>query len=56
MYRDQTLADAINAATQQWMGRTIGCQTSKACDIPRGVAYLTGFVIHCAIIDELETA
>jgi hypothetical protein len=52
MYRDAPLADAINAATQQWMGWTIGRQTSKDYGIPRGLPYLTGFVIHCAIADE----
>ena len=56
LYQGQTLADAINAATQQWMGWTIGRQTSKDYGIPRGMAYLTGFVIHCAIIEEQEAA
>ena len=46
------LADAINAATQQWMGWKIGRQTSKDYGIPRGLPYLTGFVIHCEIVDE----
>ena len=52
MYRGVPLADAINAATQQWMGWTIGRQTSKDYGIPRGLPYLTGFVIHCAIAEE----
>ena len=46
------LADAINAATQQWMGWNIGRQTSKDYGIPHGLPYLTGFVIHCEITDE----
>ena len=46
------LPDAINAATQQWMGWKIGRQTSKNYGIPRGLPYLTGFVIHCEITDE----
>jgi hypothetical protein len=46
------LADAINAATQQWMGWTIGRLTSKQYGIPRGLPYLTGFVIHCEIAEE----
>lgn len=50
--RGQTLQDAINAATEQWMGWTIGRQTSKDYGIPRGLPYLTGFVIHCEITDE----
>ena len=52
LYRGQTLAGAINAATQQWMGWTIGRQTSKQYGIPRGLPYLTGFVIHCEINEE----
>ena len=52
LYRGQTLTDAINAATQQWMGWTIGRQTSKQYGIPRGLPYLTGLVIHCEIAEE----
>ena len=43
---------AINAATQQWMGWTIGRQTSKDYGIPRGMPYLTGFVIHTEIVED----
>jgi len=50
--RGQTMADAINAATQQWMGWTIGRQTAKEYGIPLGLPYLTGFVIHCDIAKE----
>ncbi|CAG0983294.1 hypothetical protein BURK2_01968 [Burkholderiales bacterium] len=52
LYRGQPLADAVTAATQQWMGWTIGRQTSKQYGIPRGLPYLTGFVIHCEIAEE----
>ncbi|AUM00556.1 hypothetical protein B4966_10555 [Rhodocyclaceae bacterium] len=52
LYRGQPLTDAIHAATEQWMGWTIGRQTSKQYGIPRGLPYLTGFVIHCEIIEE----
>lgn len=52
LYQGQPLAGAINAATQRWMGWTIGRQTSKQYGIPRGLPYLTGFVIHCEIVDE----
>lgn len=47
-----TLVGAIEAATRKWMGWTIGRQTSKDYGIPRGLPYLTGFVVHCAILDE----
>ena len=56
LYVGKTLKDAIDAATQTWMGWTIGRQTAKDYGIPRGMAYLTGFVIHCAIIEEQEAA
>ena len=56
LYVGKPLKDAIDAATQTWMGWTIGRQTSKDYGIPRGMAYLTGFVIHCAIIEEQEAA
>ena len=52
LHRGQALADAIHAATQQWMGWKIGRQTSKDYGIPRGLPYLTGFVIHCEIVEE----
>ena len=52
LYDGASLTDAINAATGRWMGWTIGRQTSKQYGIPAGLPYLTGFVIHCAIIDE----
>ena len=52
LYEGKALADAINAATQRWMGWTIGRQTSKQHGIPRGLPYLTGFVIHCEIVEE----
>jgi hypothetical protein len=51
-----SLADAIAAATRQWMAWTIGRQTSKDTGIPKGLPYLTGFVIHCAIEDEMLEA
>ncbi|MBV6413526.1 MAG: hypothetical protein DYH17_14850 [Xanthomonadales bacterium PRO6] len=48
----RSLPDAIAAATRKWMGWTIGRQTSRDHDIPRGLPYLTGFVVHCGIIEE----
>ena len=52
MHAGHVLADAITAATQQWMGWKIGRKTSKDYGIPRGMPYLTGFVIHCEIVEE----
>jgi hypothetical protein len=48
----RTLADAIDAATQQWRGWTIGRQTSKNSGIPRWLPYLTGFVVHVGLMAE----
>lgn len=47
------LKDAIDQATAKWMGWTIGRITSKEYGIPRGMAYLTGFVVQAAIDDEM---
>ena len=52
LLKGKALADAINAAITEWMGWTIGRQTSKQYGIPRGLPYLTGFVTHCGIIEE----
>ena len=52
LLKGKPLADAINAAIAEWMGWTIGRQTSKQYGIPRGLPYLTGFVVHCGIIEE----
>ena len=48
-----TLKDSIDQATAKWMGWTIGRITAKETGIPRGMAYLTGFVVQAAIDDEL---
>ncbi len=49
----RSLPDAIDAATSKWMAWTIGGRTSMDYGIPRGLPYLTGFVIHCEICDEM---
>ena len=56
MLRGQTIQQAIDAATTRWMGWTIGLPTSKQYGIPRGLPYLTGFVIHCEVTDEAFAA
>ena len=53
LFEGKPLQDAIDAATARWMGWTIGRQTSKDYGIPRGLPYLTGFVIHSEISDEM---
>jgi hypothetical protein len=52
LHAGRPLADAINAATQKWMGWTIGRQVSKEYGIPCGMPYLTGFVIHTEIVED----
>ena len=52
LYAGQNLQEAIHAATQRWMGWTIGRLTSKQHGIPKELPYLTGFVIHCEIVEE----
>ena len=49
---DHSVEQAIHAAVARWMGWTIGRVTSRDYGIPRGLPYLTGFVIHCEITDE----
>ena len=56
MHAGHALADAVHAATQQWMGWKIGRQTCKQYGIPRGLPYLKGFVIQCAINEEAFAA
>ena len=48
-----SLKDAVDKATAKWMGWTIGRITAKETGIPRGMAYLTGFVVQAAIDDEI---
>ena len=52
LHAESELPEAIHAATQRWMGWTIGRLTSKQHGIPKGLPYLTGFVIHCEIVEE----
>jgi len=48
------LTNAIAAATRTWMDWTIGHATAREHGIPRGLPYLTGFVMLAAI--EADTA
>ena len=52
LFAGAKLQDAIEQATQRWMGWTIGRLTSKQYGILKGMPYLTGFVIHCEIMQE----
>lgn len=48
------LAEAIDAAIDRWMGWRIGRRTSRETGIPAGLPYLTGFVTHYQILDQME--
>ena len=52
----KALPDAINAATACFMGWRIDPDTSYRYGIPRGLPYLTGFVMHCATAAQRERA
>jgi hypothetical protein len=51
-----SVEQAVHAAVARWMGWTIGRVTSRDYGIPRGLPYLTGFVIHCEVTDEAFAA
>lgn len=53
MLTGNNVEQAIHAAATRWMGWTIGRVTSRDYGIPRGMPYLTGFVIHCETVEEL---
>ena len=46
---EKALASAINAATATWMGWRISARTAHETGIPRGLPYLTGYVLHAEI-------
>jgi len=56
MLRGHRIPQAIENAVTRWMGWTIGARTSRDYGIPRGLPYLTGFVIHCEVTDEAFAA
>ena len=49
LHSGNSLDDAITKTTQQWMTWRIDSRTAKQYDIPRGLPYLTGFVVACSI-------
>lgn len=44
---------AIDIVVRRWQRWSIDARTSREYGIPRGLPYLTGFVIHCGICDEM---
>ena len=56
MHAGNNVEQAIHAVVAQWMGWTIGRVTSRDYGIPKGLPYLTGFVLHCEITEEALAA
>jgi hypothetical protein len=54
LYARKDLDAALDAAIDQWMGWTIGRHISRETGIPRGLPYLTGFVINEGLMAEAE--
>jgi hypothetical protein len=52
--RGAPLAAAIDAAVARWMGWRITRCISRDDGIPRGLPYLTGWVAHFQIFDEMQ--
>lgn len=56
LHAGSSLPDAIDRATTQWMAWRIGRRTRKQYGIPAGVPYLTGFVVHSAVLEDCGAA
>jgi hypothetical protein len=54
LHAGRRLPEAIPAAIAQWMTWKIGRRTTRDTGIPRGLPYLTGFVLHCEMTDALS--
>ncbi len=54
LWKGETLRCAIDAAITRWMGWRIDRKTSRDEGIPRGLPYLTGWVTHFQILDEMQ--
>ena len=52
LHAGMKLAEAIGQATTRWMTWKISKSTQREFGIPKGLPYLTGFVIHCGILAE----
>ncbi|MBX3518337.1 MAG: hypothetical protein KF815_15500 [Rhodospirillales bacterium] len=53
LFNRRTLAEAVDAAVATWMAWKIDKQTQREYGIPRGLPYLTGWVIHHQIQAEM---
>jgi hypothetical protein len=53
LWKGATPEAAIEAAIARWMGWRIDRHTARETGIPAGLPYLTGWVTHFAILDEM---
>ena len=54
LFNGRTLAAAVDAAVATWMTWRIDKQTEREDGIPRGLPYLTGWVIHHQLEAEMS--
>ena len=54
LFNGRTLAAAVDAAVATWMGWKIDKQIEREHGIPRGLPYLTGWVIHHQLEAEMS--
>ena len=53
LWKGEALEPAIDAAITRWMGWRIDRRTEREEGFPSGVPYLTGWVTHFQILDEM---
>jgi hypothetical protein len=54
LWKGEALGPAIDAAITRWMGWRIDRRTEREDGIPRGLPYLTGWVTHFQLLDEMQ--
>ena len=56
LHEGRALDAAIEHAVARWQGWRIDRRTSRETGIPAGLPYLTGWVAHFQILDEIDAA
>jgi hypothetical protein len=54
LWKGEALEPAIETAIARWMGWRIDRRTEREDGIPRGLPYLTGWVTHFQLLDEMQ--
>lgn len=54
LHEGRALESAIESAVARWQGWRIDRQTSRDTGIPLGLPYMTGWVAHFQILDEID--